>query len=70
MLVVVREINKIMKFYILNRVKRCKGIISDWDRDMPIYELAEAIDDNKNIIQLKRMRSRRYNIRERKTENR
>lgn len=62
------ESDKTIDFYIPNRVKRCRGIISDWDRDMTLQELAEAIDDNKRIIQLERMKSRRYNIRERRME--
>lgn len=64
-----KEINKTIDFYIPNRVKRCRGIISDWDRDIPLHELAEAIDDNRRIIRLDRMRRRRYNIRDTKMES-
>lgn len=64
-----KDVKGCVKVYIPNRVKRySRGIIKDWDIDMPIHELIEEIDDNKNISQIKRMRRRKYNVQERNVE--
>ncbi|EZA58488.1 hypothetical protein X777_01109 [Ooceraea biroi] len=34
------------------------GVIFDWNMDMPLHELVEAIDDTQGILQLVRMRKR------------
>ncbi|KMQ82829.1 protein iws1-like protein, partial [Lasius niger] len=41
-----------------SRVKRRKGVISDWDIDMPLYELVEAMDNTKGILQMEKLRKR------------
>lgn len=68
----IERCNKDMKqsaqVYILTRAQRIKGIIKDWDLDMPLHELAEAIEENKDIIQLERMKKKKYNIQEKKME--
>jgi len=46
-------------YSIPNRIKRCKGVISDWDLDMPLHELVEAMEDTSRIVSLERMK-RRY----------
>lgn len=53
---------------IMNRNTRSKGVIRDWDKEMTIDELAEAIDDNRGIISIERMRFKRYD-KENKTAN-
>lgn len=45
-------------YSILSRVKRRKGVISDWDTDMPLYELVEAMDNTKGILQMEKLRKR------------
>lgn len=32
-----------VRFVIPNRVRKCRGIISDWDSDMPLSELVQSI---------------------------
>lgn len=62
-----KDTENTVKCYIPNRVKRCRGVLKDWDIEFPIHKLAEAIDDNKNIFQIERMTGRRYDVKERKT---
>ncbi|CAL1681333.1 unnamed protein product [Lasius platythorax] len=45
-------------YSIPSRVKRRKGVISDWDIDMPLHELVEAMDNTKGILQMERLRKR------------
>lgn len=48
-----------IKYMIPGRMQRIKGVISDWDRDIPIHELYEALDDKSRVIKLEKMK-RRY----------
>lgn len=59
--------NPLVKFVILNRIRKCKGIIKDWDNDMPLDELASAIENSKNILQLERMKKRSFSAKDRRT---
>lgn len=59
------DLNKVsedplVKFFIPSRVKICRGIIKDWDLDLPLSDLVSAIDNSKNIIQVERMKRRAY----------
>lgn len=47
-----------VKYSIPNRIMRIKGVISDWDCSVPIYELAEAMDNKEGLIQMERMKRR------------
>ncbi|XP_036138910.1 E3 ubiquitin-protein ligase BRE1A-like [Monomorium pharaonis] len=53
--------DKMVSFSIPNRSKRCKGVISDWDNEMSLRDLYEAIEDKEKILQIERMKKRRYN---------
>lgn len=46
-------------YSIPGRLKRIKGVISDWDRGVPLHELVEAMDNKEGLVQLERMK-RRY----------
>lgn len=60
-----------VKFIIPSRVKRVKGIITDWDSDMPLLdELVTAIDNFRHIVQLERMKLERINILTRESAHR
>lgn len=52
------EDNAQIKFNIPKRIARRKGVIIDWDKDMSIMDLVEAIPDKEDIISLERMKSR------------
>ncbi|KMQ84205.1 nucleic-acid-binding protein from mobile element jockey [Lasius niger] len=45
-------------FSIPNRVKRCKGVITEWELEMPLHELIEAMEDTSGIMQIERMKRR------------
>lgn len=64
---VMREEIKMVDLSIISSNTRSKGLIKDWDRDMSLMELAEAIDDNRGIISLQRMVLRKFNKSEKKT---
>lgn len=61
-----KEGELLVKFVIPNRIKKCKGIIKDWDSDMPLDELISAIDNSKNIIQIERMKKRQFSAKDRR----
>lgn len=61
-----KEGELLVKFVIPNRIKKCKGIIKDWDSDMPLDELVSAIDNSKNIIQMERMKERQFSAKDRR----
>lgn len=56
-----KEDEKRIDIKVTNKNTRIKGVISDWDRDMPLEELTEAIDDCRGIAQIERMRHKKYN---------
>lgn len=46
-------------YSIPKRIMRIKGVISDWDKGVPIHELAEAMDNKEGLLQIEKMK-RRY----------
>lgn len=53
-----KDIKRDVQAYIPNRAQRCRGIIKDWDLDMPLHELVEAMDDSSKISQIERMKKK------------
>jgi len=52
-----------IEYYVPERAKRTKGVLTDWDRELPIHELYEAMteEERKGIIQIDRLKKRTYN---------
>lgn len=52
-----------IEYYVSGRAKRTKGVLTDWDRKLPIHELYEAMteEERKSIIQIDRLKKRTYN---------
>lgn len=48
-----------IRYSIPGRMQRIKGVISDWDSDVPLHELFEALDEKERVIQVEKMK-RRY----------
>lgn len=56
-----KEENKILDLSIALNNIRTKGIIKDWDKEMSLIELAEAIYDSRGVTSLQRMTFKRSN---------
>lgn len=48
-----------VEYSIPRRITRIKGVISEWDKKVPLHKLAEAIDNKEGLIQMEKMK-RRY----------
>lgn len=60
--VVNKQQDKKIEARIPGRMSRRKGVITEWEHEMPLHELAEALDNDKNnVIQIERMKRRYYN---------
>lgn len=47
-----------VKYEIPNRSEKRKGVIKDWDRDITLEKLANAIDVKDNIVSMERIERR------------
>lgn len=52
-----------VEYYVPGRAMRTKGVVIDWDKELPIHEMYEAmsIEERRGILQIDRMKKRIYN---------
>lgn len=52
-----------IEYYVPGRAKRIKGVLIDWDSELPLHELYEAMTETerRGIIQIERLKKRIYN---------
>lgn len=61
---VMNEEDKRIEVRIIERNMKSKGVIKDWELDMPLGDLVKAIDDKRGIISVERMRTRYFDKQE------
>lgn len=55
--------NSDIEYFVPGRTKRIKGVLIDWDSELPLHELYEAMNEveRRGIIQIERLKKRIYN---------
>lgn len=48
-----------IRYSVPGRVQRVRGVISDWESDVPLHELYQALDEKARVIKIEKMK-RRY----------
>lgn len=62
------RIKKIVDFKIPRENTQSKGVITEWDLEAPLGDLAETIEDQKGILRIERMRKKFYDKEKKKME--
>lgn len=54
--------NSDIDYYVPKRAKRTKGIVTEWDRELPLHDMYEAMTEmeRRGIIQIDRLKKRIY----------
>lgn len=52
------RLEKTVEFIIPNRIKRCKGVITDWGLEASLHDLVDSMVETSNILEIERLKRR------------
>lgn len=52
------RLEKTVEFIIPNRIKRCKGVITDWGLEASLHDLVDSMVEISNILEIERLKRR------------